>query len=147
MLTPAVTELLRDTGFPGMKVLHFAFDSREDNPYLPHNYEHNCVVYLGTHDNDTTKGWLDSAPEQAVEYAKKYLRLDKDLVKGFIEAAMSCVGDTVIITVQDLLGLGGEARMNMPSTKENNWRFRVSKEYLKKTDAEFLRETTNTYFR
>ncbi len=149
MLTPAVTELLRDSGFPGMKVLQFAFDSHEDNPYLPHNYESNCVVYLGTHDNDTTKGWLDSASDYTVNHVKKYLRIkeNEDTVKGIIEGAMASVGDTVIITVQDLLGLGGEARMNTPSTKEANWSFRVSKNYLDKIDATYLREITSLYFR
>ena len=149
MLTPAVTELLSESGFPGMKVLQFAFDSREDNPYLPHNYEQNCVVYLGTHDNDTTQGWLDSTSDFTVEYVKKYLRIkeNEDTVKGIIECAMASAGDTVIITVQDLLGLGREARMNTPSTKESNWSFRVSEDYLDKIDAGYLREITELYFR
>ena len=149
MLTPAVTELLNDSGFPGMRVLHFAFDGREDNSYLPHNYERNCVVYLGTHDNDTTKGWLESASADTISYAKKYLRIkeDADMIKGMIEAAMASVGDTVIITIQDLLGLGGEARMNMPGAKEKNWSFRVPKDYLSKIDSNHLKEITLTYFR
>ena len=149
MLTPAVTELLKDSGFPGMKVLQFAFGGGEDNLYLPHNYEKNCVVYLGTHDNDTTKGWLYSSSEYTVNYAKKYLRIkaNEDAVKGMIEAAIASVGDTVIITVQDLLGLGSEARMNTPSTKDANWSFRVSEDYLDKIDSVYLREITSLYFR
>ena len=149
MLTPAVTELLEDTGFPGMKVLQFAFDGSEDNLYLPHNYEKNCVVYLGTHDNDTTRGWLDSASEYTSDYVRRYFRIgeDEDAVKGLIAGAMASVGDTVIITVQDLLGLGKESRMNTPSTKEANWSFRVPKDYLSKIDTEYLREITKLYFR
>ena len=149
MLTPAVTELLRDTGFPGMKVLQFAFDGGDDNPYQPHNYIKNCVVYLGTHDNDTLSGWLDSANPDTVARAKKYLRISdgEDTAREIISAAMASVGDTVIITVQDLLGLGAEARMNTPSTKQNNWTFRAEKGYLERIDSEFLKQTTSLSFR
>ena len=149
MLTPAVTDLLRESGFPGMKVLQFAFDGEDDNPYQPHNYIRNCVVYLGTHDNDTLRGWLDTARPETVDRVKKYLRVseDKDAAEEIISAAMASVGDTVIITIQDLLGLGADARMNTPSTKQNNWTFRAEKDYLQKINIGALKELTKIYFR
>ena len=149
MLTPAVTDLLRESGFPGMKVLQFAFDGEDDNPYQPHNYIRNCVVYLGTHDNDTLRGWLDTARPETVDRVKKYLRVseDEDAAEEIISAAMASVGDTVIITIQDLLGLGADARMNTPSTKQNNWTFRAEKDYLQKINIGALKELTKMYFR
>lgn len=149
MLTPAVNELLFDTGFPGMKVLQFAFDGGDDNPYQPHNYIKNCVVYLGTHDNDTLGGWLDSANPDTIARVKKYLRISDgdNTAKEIISAVMASVADTVIITVQDLLGLGAEARMNTPSTKQNNWTFRAEKGYIQKIDTDFLKQITSIYFR
>lgn len=77
-LTPSVKQLLKDTGFPGMKLIQFAFDSREESDYLPHTYQKNCVVYTGTHDNDTIMGWFKTAPKESVKYAKEYLRLNKE---------------------------------------------------------------------
>ena len=149
MLTPAVNELLFDTGFPGMKVLQFAFDGGDDNPYQPHNYIKNCVVYLGTHDNDTLCGWLDSANPDTIARVKKYLRISDgdNTAKEIISAVMASVADTVIITIQDLLGLGAEARMNTPSTKQNNWTFRAEKGYIQKIDTDFLKQITSIYFR
>ncbi len=149
MLTPAVTELLHDSGFPGMKVLQFAFDGGDNNPYMPHNHTKNCVVYLGTHDNDTLGGWIDSANAETLARAKKYLRISEgeDMIREIISAAMASVADTVIITVQDLMGLGTEARMNTPSTKDNNWMFRAEKGYLEKIDLDFLKQITSMYFR
>ena len=75
-LTDSVRQMLKDSGYPGMKLIQFAFDTREDGDYLPHNYTRNCVVYAGTHDNDTILGWMDTAPKACVEYAKEYLKLD-----------------------------------------------------------------------
>ena len=149
MLTPAVGELLADSGFPGMKVMQFAFDGDDNNLYQPHNYIRNCVVYIGTHDNDTLCGWLGEASEKTITRLKKYLRAyeGESLSKKVISAAMASVADTVIITVQDLLGLGKEARMNTPSTKRSNWTFRAEKDYLEKIDKDFLKEITEIYFR
>ena len=115
----------------------------------PHNYVRNCVVYIGTHDNDTLCGWLGDASEKTMTRLKKYLRAHEgeSLSKKIISAAMASVADTVIITVQDLLGLGREARMNTPSTKQSNWTFRAEKDYLEKIDKDFLREITEIYFR
>ena len=126
-LTPSVIKLVKKTGYPGMKVLQFAFDSREESDYLPHNYTQNCVVYTGTHDNDTTIGWYDTFNRKDKSFAKKYLdiRSNKDIHWIFIRAALSSVADTAVIPMQDYLGLGGEARMNEPSTLGKNWKWRM----------------------
>lgn len=126
-LTDDVRALLAYSGFPGMKVLQFAFDSREASDYLPHHYYHNCVVYTGTHDNTTTADWCFSAPPEDVAYAKRYLGCapDQDFTASMIRQALACVADTAIIPMQDWLGLGREARINTPSTLGDNWVWRV----------------------
>lgn len=126
-LDRSVRELLSRSGLPGMKVLQFAFDTREGGDYLPHNYERNCVVYTGTHDNDTALGWMASAPSADVETAREYLRLTQEegLHWGLMRGAWSSVGNLAIVQMQDVLGLGSEARMNTPSTLGNNWRWRM----------------------
>ena len=131
-LTEGVHRLREECGFPGMKVLQFAFDSREDSDYLPHNYCRNCVVYTGTHDNDTIMGWMDTAAPQDVRFAWEYLRLNEAEGPnwGMMCGALQSPGDTVILTMQDLLGLGSEARMNTPSTLGCNWKWRMDKEAL-----------------
>lgn len=128
-LTPSVMKLVRDSGFPGMKVLQFAFDTREDGDYLPHNYPDYCVVYTGTHDNDTINGWMKSAPKESVKNAMAYLNLTKEegYHWGMMRGAWSSVGQLVIVTMQDVLGLGSEARMNTPSTLGTNWKWRAKK--------------------
>lgn len=87
-LTPSVLKLVKDSGFPGMKVIQFAFDSREGSDYLPHNYEKHCVVYTGTHDNDTLMGWMKTAPKASVKFAKEYLNLTEE--EGFNWGMMRC---------------------------------------------------------
>lgn len=126
-LTDSVRQLLRDTGFPGMKVLEFAFDSREGSDYLPHTYEKNCVAYTGTHDNDTVAGWLASAPQHIAEYAAEYLRLNREegMCQGVMNALWASAADLSIVQMQDILGLGSSARMNIPSTTDNNWSWRM----------------------
>ena len=128
-LNDSVVQLLRDTGYPGMKVLEFAFDSRDSSgsTYLPHNYPRNCVVYTGTHDNDTIQGWMATAPEADVAYAKRYLRLNaqEGYHWGMMRAAWASVADLAIMQMQDLLGLGSEARINTPSTLGTNWKWRA----------------------
>ena len=128
-LTPSVIKLVKKTGYPGMKVLQFAFDSREDSDYLPHNYKENCVVYTGTHDNDTTVGWFDAISRADRKFAKQYLgiRGKKDIAPAMIRSALGSVAATAIIPVQDYLGLGTEARINIPSTLGNNWKWRLNK--------------------
>ncbi len=129
-ITPEVAKLLKNCGYPGMKVLQFAFDSREESNYLPHTYKNrNSVVYVGTHDNDTAEGWMTSAAPEDVEYAKRYLGLTakEGYAWGLIRGAAATVSDTAIYTMQDLLSLGSEARMNTPSVAQGNWRWRMAK--------------------
>ena len=127
-LTDSVKQLLKDSGYPGMKVLQFAFDSREDSDYLPHNYHPNCVVYTGTHDNDTLQGWYQALKEEVKEMALEYIgnrfTPEADIHWDYIRLAMRSVADTCIIPVQDYLGLGCEARINTPSTLGGNWIWR-----------------------
>jgi 4-alpha-glucanotransferase len=131
-LTPSVHKLLKDSGFPGMKVIQFAFDAREDSDYLPHNYPTNCVVYTGTHDNDTVMGWMKTAPRQSVKFAKEYLNLTKEegYNWGMMRAAWSSVADMAIVPMQDILGLGSEARINIPSTLGDNWKWRATEDQI-----------------
>ncbi|HJA13077.1 MAG TPA: 4-alpha-glucanotransferase [Candidatus Mediterraneibacter merdipullorum] len=140
-LTPGVLRLLSDSGFPGMKVLQFAFDARESSNYLPHTYPTNCVVYTGTHDNDTVRGWYHEVGKEARDFAKEYMckeRLDEDsLAKDFIALAMSSVADLCVIPMQDYLNLGSEARINIPSTLGGNWDWRMKKGQF---DREVVRE-------
>lgn len=128
-LTDTVRRLLKDSGYPGMKVLQFAFDSREESDYLPHNYDRNCVVYTGTHDNDTLRGWYDVVSEEDREMALQYLNNrhtpENEIHWDYICMAMRSVADTCIIPVQDFLGLGSEARINTPSTVGGNWCWRM----------------------
>lgn len=126
-LTPSVLKLVKKTGYPGMKILQFAFDSREENDYLPHNYGKNCVVYTGTHDNDTVNGWIPSLKRKDLAFAKKYMgvRRNADICGSLIRMALSCVADTAVIPMQDYLGLGHEARFNTPSTLGGNWEWRM----------------------
>ena len=115
-LTDSVLKLLQDTGYPGMKVLQFAFDSREESDYLPHNYNKNCVVYTGTHDNDTILGWLEEMAPEDRAFAQRYMNNEKSVAEelpwDFIRLAMASVADLAVIPVQDYLGLGTEARIN-----------------------------------
>jgi len=127
-LTPSVRELQQNTGYPGMKVLEFAFDSRDANSgYLPHFHERNCVVYTGTHDNDTISGWAETAPPEDVAFAAEYLRPtpEEGLHWSMMCAAWGSVADLAVIQMQDLLELGSEARMNIPSTIGINWKWRM----------------------
>ena len=145
-LTPSVLKLLKDSGFPGMKVLQFAFDARESSNYLPHTYPTNCVVYTGTHDNDTTRGWYRAVGKYARDFAKEYMckpRLDEDsLAEDFICMAMGSVADLCVVPMQDYLGLGSEARINIPSTLGGNWVWRMKKgQFDEETAAEIYRVT------
>lgn len=148
-LTDTVIQMLKDVGFPGMKVLQFAFDSREESDYIPHRYGHNSVVYTGTHDNDTILGWCKSAGADDVAFAKKYLRADSDdeLRQEMMISALSCVANTCILCMQDLIGLDGSARMNIPSTVGNNWKWRASEEQITDKQFEFLGYYSKLYGR
>ena len=127
-LTPSVLKLVKKTGYPGMKVLQFDFDFREESDYLPHNYTHNCVVYTGTHDNDTVMGWIPAMSRKDLAFAKKYIGVKRtsDICSNLIRMAYASVADTAIIPIQDYLELGSEARINTPSTLGGNWEWRMS---------------------
>ncbi len=127
VITPAVVALRDRYAFPGMKILQFAFDSGPGNPYLPHNHVRNCVVYTGTHDNDTTRGWRDTISPARRRAVMEYLGCTEEgIVSGMIRVALMSVADTAIIPFQDLLELPAEARMNVPGTAWNNWEWRFS---------------------
>ena len=147
-LTPQVKELLEGSGYPGMKVLQFAFDRREAGDYLPHNYLHNSVVYTGTHDNTTTAAWEAEAHPEDVVRARAYLHAaDEPLVESFIRAALASVSNTAIVPMQDWLGLGGEARMNVPSRPWGNWQWRVEQSALTPQLAGRIAALTELYGR
>lgn len=148
-LTDSVIKLVKKTGYPGMKILQFAFDSREESDYLPHNYGTNSVVYTGTHDNDTTLGWYSVLNRKDKAFAKKYLdiRTRKDVQWVFIRAAMGSVSDTCVIPMQDYLGLGAEARTNVPSTLGTNWKWRMLPGEFTDELAERIYDMTKLYGR
>ncbi len=129
-LTPSVLKLVKKTGYPGMKILQFAFDPREESDYLPHNYPTNSVVYTGTHDNDTVNGWISALSRKDLAFAKKYIGVKRtsDICSHLIRVALASVSDTAIIPLQDYLELGSEARINTPSTLGGNWEWRVKAE-------------------
>ncbi|NLK88637.1 MAG: 4-alpha-glucanotransferase [Clostridiaceae bacterium] len=149
VITPEVRQILDASGFPGMRVLQFAFDSREGSEYLPYKYPFNTVVYTGTHDNTTTEDWQYSSPASAVQFAREYMDTDdpNELTWRFIRAAMSSSADTCIVPMQDFLRLGAEARLNTPGTRQGNWRWRVDGKMLTDDLAEQIRQTTELYGR
>lgn len=150
-LTDSVRQLVKDTGYPGMKVLQFAFDSREESDYLPHNYDHNCVVYTGTHDNNTILGWLEEmAPEDRL-LAERYLNnrytRKEDMPWDFIRLSMASVADLAITPIQEFLCLGGEARINRPSTLGINWKWRLLKGQITHETTGRMYDMTKLYGR
>lgn len=148
-LTDTVKKLVEESGFPGMKILQFAFDSREAGNYMPYYYPANCVVYTGTHDNDTLMGWYDTLDKKDKEAARKYLDIHSrnNVHLVFIREALKSVADTAIIPMQDYLALGSEARINTPSTLGNNWKWRVRKEMLTEKLAGQMRDLGEVYGR
>ena len=126
-LTPAVHELLEASKLPGMKVLEFAFDTREPSNYLPHTYDNHCVCYVGTHDNETVMQWREQADRSSITMARRYLGLNEaeGFHWGMIRGGMSSVADTFVVQMQDCLGLGAEGRMNTPGVLGNNWQWRL----------------------
>lgn len=148
-LTPSVLKLVKKTGYPGMKVLQFAFDSREESDYLPHNYTHNCVVYTGTHDNDTVMGWIPAMSRKDLAFAKKYIGVKRtsDICSNLIRMAYASVADTAIIPIQDYLELGSEARINTPSTLGGNWEWRMSAQDCTSQLAARMHELATVYGR
>lgn len=150
-LTDSVKKLLKDSGFPGMKVLEFAFDSRDasGNEYLPHNYVENCVAYTGTHDNDTVMGWFEDASDEDVAYCKEYLCIadDSNLNWDMMGAVWRSVANLTIMQAQDILGLGSESRMNQPSTVGSNWCWRAEPGIFTKELADKLSHKMDIYGR
>lgn len=139
VITPDVVALLEEFDLPGMRVLQFAFGGSADNPYLPHHFNNNMVVYVGTHDNDTTLGWFNSASEHERSFACKYLRTEgSEIHWDLIHAASQSVADISIYTMQDILGLDGQHRMNLPGKAEGNWEWRFGWEQVAANYAEKL---------
>lgn len=148
-LTPEVLKLRDDSNLPGMKILGFAFDSREPSDYLPYNYPVNSVCYTGTHDNMTTRQWFDTAAKDAVKYAAEYMSLTEQegFVWGVIRTAMASCSKMCLIPMQDYLNLGAEARMNFPGTQNGNWTWRMKGGVLKPSLAKKIYNMTRLYGR
>ena len=150
-LTPSVLKLVKKTGFPGMKVLEFAFDASGESSYLPHRYPKNCVVYTGTHDNMTLQGWYRSLEPDAKAFAIRYLgnpyTPEGEIHWDYIRLALASVAKLAVIPVQDYLGLGDWARTNEPSTLGKNWRWRMKKNDLTPELLAKCREMAETYGR
>ncbi len=148
-LTPEVTELIESTGFPGMKVLVFAFDSRENSDYLPHNYIKNSVVYTSNHDTQTVCGYMESAPEDERNFAVEYLLLSSSegYGRGFMRGAWASVSYLAVAPMQDLLNLGDKARFNIPSTLGGNWHWRMNAGDITSDAEDFLKKLNRTYRR
>ena len=149
-LTREVLDLRDVSGYPGMKVLGFAFDSREPSDYLPHTYTRNSVCYTGTHDNMTTRQWFDTADADAVAYAREYMCLNEAEgdVWGTIRTAMATVSDMAIVPMQDYLDLGAQARMNFPGTlTDANWTWRAEAGFMTDELSERIRRLTRLYGR
>jgi len=162
LITPDVVELRDSFKLPGMKILQFGFDGAK-NPFLPHNYPAHCVAYTGTHDNDTARGWFDSAPEEEREFALRYLNIQSSNGSdpssppqdrpshGFpwnlIRSVWSSVAVYAVTPMQDALGLGGDARMNFPSRLGGNWEWRMKEEDQSEGMVNRLRELNELYLR
>ncbi|MDY4077289.1 MAG: 4-alpha-glucanotransferase [Clostridium sp.] len=148
-LTDEVKEFLAETGYPGMKILEFAFGGG-DSEYLPHNYIKNCIAYTGTHDNDTFLGWFEkTGSKKEVRNAIRYLGLNEEegYNWGFIRGIWSSVADTAIAPMQDFLNLGHESRVNLPSTLGINWQWRAKKEDINENLANKIYKFTKLYGR
>ncbi len=148
VITPPVTKLRDRFRFPGMKVLQFAFDGDSANEYLPHNYLRNCVVYTGTHDNDTTVGWYENESGEVRDRIRRYLGRDgQDIAWDMIRLAFASVANTAVIPLQDTMKLGSEARMNVPSQGAGNWQWRFTRGMLTLEIVGRLRELSEMFDR
>lgn len=153
-MTDSVRKLVEDSGYPGMKVIEFAFDERDSSgpiAYLPHNYIQNSAAYTGTHDNETLKQWLQGISDKELTDVKKYLGTNSDdadlLIDGLIRILAMSVAKYCIIPIQDYLKLGKEARINTPSTQGGNWQWRIQKKDLNKKNAAYIRGFAENYGR
>ena len=153
-MTEGVRKLVRDSGYPNMKVIQFGFDASDiggSNEYLPHNYKNNCVVYTGTHDNETIAGWFAGLDKENKDHIRNYLRDDataiKWMYKKLVDLAMMSCADTCIIPIQDWMGLPNTARMNTPGTVEANWSWRLLPGQVTKELGEEVLAVTKRYGR
>jgi 4-alpha-glucanotransferase len=149
VITPEVVDLRERWGLPGMRVLQFAFGSdAPDDPHKPHNYMQHCVVYTGTHDNDTALGWFRTLGPEERRRALQYLHsMGRAVHWDMIRVVLASVADTVIVPLQDVLGLGTTERMNLPGTSAQNWRWRLQPQQLHARLSERLCALTHTYGR
>src|SRR4030095_13088615 len=148
LITSDVTALRDQFRLPGMRVLQFAFDGKADNPHLPDNYVPNTIVYTGTHDNATSRGWYEALSATEQQPVWKGLGRSRgaafEVAPALLRLAWESVAALAIAPLQDLLSLGNEARMNVPGRADGNWRWRCTEEMLSTRDFEWLRDLTNT---
>ena len=149
VITDEVRELLKASGFPGMKVMEFAFTPNVESDYMPHNHVQNAVCYTGTHDNEPLYAWLKSRTRSELNYMKKYLRIteNEDCADAVLAAVWASPANTAIAQMQDFLGLGAESRMNTPSTASGNWCWRVKKDQLTPAVSNKIKALTKLYWR
>ncbi|HQU15047.1 MAG: 4-alpha-glucanotransferase [Chromatiales bacterium 21-64-14] len=148
LITPQVEALRQRYGFPGMKVLQFAFDGAPDNPYLPHRHEENGVVYTGTHDNNTSLGWFDGLPEDGRHAVREYLgHPSEPMPWPLIRSALASVARLAVLPLQDVLCLGADHRMNRPGTTHGNWRWRFAWDWFPQDAASRMRHLIRLYGR
>ncbi len=146
----SVKELLKASGFPGMRVLQFGFNPEgSDNDHLPHRYPENCAAYTGTHDNSTVLGWYKSADPRARAMCRKYLkpRAFEKIGRAFIRELYKSTAELAVVPMQDVIGLDDRARMNIPSTLGGNWSWRAEKKQINEKSAQFLKDLQETYYR
>ena len=148
IITPEVKKLRDHFNLPGMKVLQFAFTTDETNEHFPHNFINRNIAYTGTHDNDTLLGWWQSLENVDRKRVLSYLSLKRGTIRErFIEWVWSSTAEIAIIPMQDLLGLGNEARMNIPGSATGNWKWRYQKPMVRKSQFEFIKQLNKTYNR
>lgn len=149
VITPEVEKLRDRFHFPGMKILQFGFEAQDESSFLPHQFTTtNCVCYTGTHDNDTTVGWYETAPEYSRDKVRRYMNTDGSSIHyDFMRICLGSIAAYAIIPMQDVLGVGKEGRMNTPGVAQNNWAWRYKKEVLSDGLAEGLRSITRLYGR
>ena len=148
-ITPSVRKLVEDSGFPGMKILEFAFDAHGESDYLPHRCDKNSVCYMGTHDNDTVAGWLKTTDEENLDFARRYMHIgdDEGWSWGLIRTGMATASNLFVVQMQDVLELPAGCRMNTPGTSSGNWQWRMLPGSLSDELAEKLLEYTWTFRR
>jgi len=148
VITDGVVQIRDDFNLPGMKILQFAFASDPDDDFLPHNYPRHCVAYTGTHDNNTSRGWYDNAPEREKDFCRRYLaRSGQDIAWSMIRSLWQSVADWVLAPMQDFLSLGEWARMNYPGNPSGNWGWRMHPDAINEGLAQRLHETNFLYGR